>query len=233
MKVSVAEIIDRADALYAARSRVQDVSLSVELLEAALARKFDYELGWRLGRALFFLGQEADNRDEARAFHARAVRICELASRRERTRVEGHFWLGVNRALLAALEKPLRALGHALRARRSLRRAVSLDAAYHAAGPLRVLARLEAKLPTWLGGGRERASADFEKALALAPANTVTRLYFAELLIEAGDEARALSELETLLAAPLDPAWAFETERDRRLAQAMLRRVKGKKAKGR
>ncbi|HEX8492848.1 MAG TPA: TRAP transporter TatT component family protein [Pyrinomonadaceae bacterium] len=223
MKISVVEMIERADALYATREDAQGVSLSVELLEAALEREFDYELAWRLGRALFFLGQEAQDKAVARAFHLRAVRICEMATRREQSRVEGHFWLGVNRALLAALEKPLTALGQALRARRSLRRAINLDAAYHAAGPLRVLARLEAKLPVWLGGGRARAQAHFEQALALAPANTVTRLYFAELLIEAGDEARAHSELQALLGAPFDPTWAFEIKRDRRLAQAMLR----------
>ena len=229
MKFSVAEMTERADELYAAREDARNVSLSVELLEDALARKFDYELAWRLGRALFFLGQEADDKATARAFHARAVKICKLASNSERSSVEGHFWLGVNRALLAALEKPLAALCQALRARRSLRRAVTLDAAYHAAGPLRVLARLEAKLPTWLGGGRERATADFEQALALAPANTVTRLYFAELLIEAGDEARARNELEALLATSPDPAWAFETKRDRRIAQAMLNKEKVKR----
>lgn len=229
MKSSVAEITARADALYAARSNAQNVSLSVELLEDALAQEFDYELAWRLGRALFFLGQEAEDKATARSLHARAVKSCELAVHREQSRVEGHFWLGVNRALLAALEKPLTALGQALRARRSLRCAIAIDAAYHAAGPLRVLARLEAKLPPLLGGGRARARADFEKALALAPANTVTRIYFAELLIEAGDEASAHSELQALLAAPFDPAWAFETTRDRRLAQAMLKKVKGKR----
>ncbi|HYO92837.1 MAG TPA: TRAP transporter TatT component family protein, partial [Pyrinomonadaceae bacterium] len=169
---------ERADALYAAREDARSVSLSVELLEAALERAFNYEHAWRLGRALFFLGQEAQDKASARAFHLRAVKICEMATNREQLRVEGHFWLGVNWALLAALENPLKALHHALRARRSLRHAVHLDPAYHAAGPLRVLARLEAKLPTWLGGGRARAQADFEQALTLAPDNTVTRLYF-------------------------------------------------------
>lgn len=229
MKISAAEMTERADALYAAREDARSVSLSVELLEAALESAFDYEFAWRLGRALFFLGQEAQDKASARAFHLRALKICETAARSEQSRVEGHFWLGVNRALLAALENPLTALGQALRARRSLRRAINLDAAYHAAGPLRVLARLEAKLPVWLGGGRARAQANFEQALALAPANTVTRLYFAELLIEAGDQARARSELQALLAAPTDSAWAFETKRDRRLAQEMLKKAKVKR----
>jgi hypothetical protein len=223
MKISIAEIALRADALYAARDDAQNVSLSVELLEAALAREFAYELAWRAGRALFFLGQETQREARARELHTRAIKICGRAARAKPASVEGHFWLGVNVALLAALESPPVALWHALGARRSLRRAVSIDPAHHAAGPLRVLARLEAKLPRIFGGGDRRARAHFERAIALAPANTVTRLYFAELLVAAGDQTNARIQLEALLNAPSDPAWAFETARDRRLAQAMLR----------
>jgi tetratricopeptide (TPR) repeat protein len=234
VKILVTEIAEHADALYAARHEIQNVRQSVELLRDALAQGFDYELAWRQGRALFFLGQEAEDKAQARAFHKRAVKICKQAARAQRSRVEGHFWLGVNLALLAALERPFKALPHAIKARRALRRAVALNNAYHAAGPLRVLARLEAKLPALLGGGTSRARANFEKAVALAPSNTVTRLYFAELLQAAGDEQSARRQLEALLAASTDPDWAFETARDRRLAQAMLKKAKGKskKAKG-
>jgi tetratricopeptide (TPR) repeat protein len=224
MKPNVAEMMERADALYAARHDVRQVRLSVELLDAALAHSFNYELAWRSGRALFFLGQEAEGKAEARSQHVRGAKVCEEAVRARGERVEGHFWLGVNLALLAALENPFAALGLILRARRHLKRAIALDAAYHGAGPLRVLARIEAKLPSLLGGGFNVARANFEKAIALAPANTVTRLYYAELLLAAGDLTSSRTQLEALLAAPPDPAWAFETTRDRRLAQAMLKR---------
>jgi cytochrome c-type biogenesis protein CcmH/NrfG len=230
MEPSAAEMMERADALYGAREEIENVRLSVELLQAALAREFTYELAWRMGRALFFLGQEAPEQAQARAFHARAAKVCMRAVRERPTCVEGHFWLGVNLALLAALGNPLGAFRHALRARRALRRAVALDAAYHGAGPLRVLARLEAKLPGWLGGGCNRARSNFEKASALAPANTVTRLYFAELLLEAGDETSARTQLEALLNAPHDSNWTFEISRDRSLAQAMLQKT-GPKSK--
>jgi hypothetical protein len=140
-------------------------------------------------------------------------------------RVEGHFWLGVNLALQAQATRSLRALAPALRAKRSLERASRINAAYHAAGPLRVLARLKHKLPRLFGGGHKRARADFTRAIELAPANTVTRLYFAEMLIDAGDVLRARSELEAILNAPLDAAWMFETTRDRARAYRMLQRL--------
>jgi uncharacterized protein (TIGR02996 family) len=73
-----------------------------------------------------------------------------------------------------------------------------------------------------LGGGAERALAHFEEAIRLAPSNTVTRLYFAELLLQRGDAERARAELETLVAIRFDPAWAFEIKRDQARAREML-----------
>jgi tetratricopeptide (TPR) repeat protein len=226
MKFTISEITRRADTLYAEREQLENVRASVELLEAAGTN--DFEAAWRLGRALFFLGQEEKHPAEARAFHGRGAQVCMRAARAQPARVEGHFWLGVNLALQAQAARAPQALLLALRAKRSLERAASINASYHAAGPLRVLARLRHKLPRLFGGGRLRAHADFMRAVELAPANTVTRLYFAELLIEAGDYARARSELETILNGPLDAAWTFETTRDRALAREMLQGLESK-----
>jgi tetratricopeptide (TPR) repeat protein len=221
MNPSIEELISRADALYHGRENLENVRASVRLLQEAV-RAAEYEALWRLGRALFFLGQEAQDKEKARTLHARALPICERAAKMKPARVEGHFWLGVNQALLAQVENPLKALRHAVRARRSLVRAVRLDAAYHGAGPLRVLARLQHKLPRLLGGGRARARSNFERAIELEPANTVTRLYFAELLLETGDTSRVRLELEAIMSATPDNDWAFEQERDRQLARTML-----------
>jgi predicted Zn-dependent protease len=221
MNPSIEELISRADALYDKRKDLENVRASVRLLQEAV-RAGEYEALWRMGRALFFLGQEAQSKEEARLLHARALPSCKRAAQINTQRVEGYFGLGVNQALLAQAETPLKALRHAASARRSLMRAVRIDAAYHGAGPLRVLARLQHKLPRILGGGRARARANFERAIKLEPANTVTRIYFAELLLETGDTSRARLELDALLNAPTDDAWAFEQERDRQLARKML-----------
>jgi tetratricopeptide (TPR) repeat protein len=227
MTISLEEITERADALYAAREQSENVRASIEFLqEAAATTSDDYELAWRLGRALFFLGQEAQLEEDARAYHANGAEASARAARVRPDSVEGHFWLGVNLALSARLENPLTALRQALRARRELERAARINAAYHAAGPLRVLGRLQHKLPRWLGGGHTRARANFERAIEIAPANTVTRLYFAELLIDTGAIDQAHAQLEAILNAQHDPAWAFEIKRDKRLALKMLRERK-------
>lgn len=216
------EIILRADALYAARADAGCVRRSLKLLAESSC---DYEALWRISRAHFFLGQEAEDESTARAHYLAGIDAGGRAVRASEESVEGRFWLGVNLALSAQLEKPFKALRLALRARRELKRAVALNASYHAAGPLRVLARLESKLPRIFGGGRKRALSHFEEATRLAPSNTVTRLYFAEALLECGERERARKELAALLAAPSDAAWAFEIERDKRRAREILSHI--------
>jgi tetratricopeptide (TPR) repeat protein len=235
------EILARADALYAAREQPDAVRSSIKLLQTATLVD-DFEAAWRLGRAFFFLGQEtAVTTEEARAFYVQGIAASKRAARFVPERVEGCFWLGVNLALLAQLEaedtttarnkisfiahtlNSFNALRHALRARRLLRRAVRLDPVYHGTGPLRVLARLEHKLPRYLGGGARRARAHFAQALESAPQNPVTRLYFAEMLLDLGDKEGARLELETLLRlTDDDPSWSFEIRRDQKRAHMLL-----------
>lgn len=223
MAEDIQELRRRADALYAARESAQNVRASVELLRGTA--QDDYEAAWRLGRALFFLGQETEEKSAARKLHRQGAEAAARAVRLESPRVEGHFWLGVNLALQARVEPFWHALPDALRARSALRHAIEIDAAYHAAGPLRVLARLEHKLPRLLGGSHTRARAYFARAVELAPANTVTRLYFAEYLLEQGARGEAHAQLRALLAVPDDPQWAFERKRDRARAEELLAKV--------
>ena len=217
---SLQQIVAEADQLYAGRQHIANVSKNVELLSQEEADCF--EIAWRLSRAHFFLGQESPDPKVAQSFHAAGVDAGRRAAKFRSDSVEGHFWLGVNLALLARLEPPLKAVAQVLQSKAALQRAIMIDAAYHAAGPLRVLARLQYQLPRLLGGGVTAARANFERAITIAPANTVTRIYFAELLLGVGETSRARSELEHVLNAPLDPDWAFEIERDRRLAHERL-----------
>lgn len=220
MRAATTNIIQEADALYKERAEREKVRASVELLRSSAAN--NYEAAWRLARAHFFLGQEAADERQAREDFKSGIRAARRALDLEARRVEGHFWLGVNLALLAAKEKFPFALIRALRARKALERAIEINPNYHGAGPLRVLARLQHKLPRMLGGGHHLARANFERAVLLAPSNTVTRIYFAELLSEIGNEAEAQAHLAAVLNAPDDPAWSFEAARDRQIAQGKM-----------
>lgn len=217
---SLEQVLSEVDQRYAGRQDLTNISKSVELLTTGEPDCF--ELAWRLSRAYFFLGQESPHLKAARSLHAAGVDAGRRAEKLQSDRVEGHFWLGVNLALLARLEPPAKAVAKVLRAKAALQSAIIIDPGYHAAGPLRVLARLQHQLPRFMGGGVKLARANFERAIAIAPANTVTRIYFAELLLAIGETDRARAELEHVLSAALDPDWAFEIARDQLLAKEKL-----------
>jgi len=209
------------DDLYRRRGQPGAVEESVSLLTNTRDAHNGYEVHWRLARALFFLGQCADVSDQKQQFHSTAVQAGQRAVFSKPTRVEGHFWLGVNLALYAEATGGLRAARALLRARRELKRAAAISESYHGAGPLRVLGRLEHHAPLLLGGSRRRSLSYFERALAIT-SNSVTMIYMAELLLSIGDRPRAFELLQQLVSLPIDPEWEFENLRDRQLAQSML-----------
>jgi tetratricopeptide (TPR) repeat protein len=220
---AIQEIIRQADDLYAKRQRIENVRASIAILKSS--ERSEYEILWRLGRAWFFLGQEAVDKDSALTNHDQGIIACEQAIATMPERVEGHFWLAVNLALAAQMQRRLNGIMKARRAMRELSRTNQIDSSYHMAGPLRVLARLQHKLPRFLGGDSNRARANYKAAINVAPTNTVTRIYFAELLWESGERDLARAQLQFVLNVPSYPDWAFETDRDKRIAKQMLTKL--------
>jgi uncharacterized protein (TIGR02996 family) len=220
------DTIRRADELYSKRQQVENVRTNVELLQSVAQKVSEYEVDWRLGRAFFFLGQQAPEPATASLYYSHGIASCRRAASEAGGRVEGHFWLGVNLALSAQAKRSFRGIQLALEARRELKRALAIDESYHGAGPLRVLARLEHKVPTLLGGGKPLARRHYERAIAIAPENTVTRIFFADLLLEMGDRNRAREQLEFVRSVKEDPDWTFEIGRDKELADHMLNRLR-------
>jgi TRAP transporter T-component len=218
-------VIGRADELYRQRSEPGAVRESVMVLSGARGGNDRYEVQWRLARALFFLGQQAASRDSSRQLYAAGIGAGERAVALNGERVEGHFWVGVNLALFAETNRGIRG-ARALRwARTELKRAASIDERYHEAGPLRVLGRLAHKAPRLLGGSFKRSRELFDRALKIAPANTVTLTYAAELALETGDHDRGCDLLRQVLSTSADPEWEFENKRDRDVALSIMARL--------
>lgn len=221
--MDILAVLSRADELYHSRATPAAVKESVSLLAGTAEGADRYEVQWRLARALFFLGQEADAAGEKRQLHAAGVGAGERAIVISPGRVEGHFWLGVNLALFAESAGGIKAVRALLRGRNELRRATEVSESYHGAGPLRVLGRIAHKAPRLLGGSPKRSRNFFDRALQIAPLNSVTLVYAAEQAVDISDRARAKGLLERVLKSDLDPDWEYENKRDRALAEAMLK----------
>lgn len=181
-----------------------------------------YEVQWRLARALFFLGQQAGSRESSRQLYSAGIAAGERAVALNSERVEGHFWVGVNLSLFAAVNRGIRGARAIRWARAELKLAAAISESYHDAGPLRVLGRLEHKAPRILGGNLKRSRELLDRALAIAPLNSVTLTYAAELAIEIGKRDAAVSLLQQVIESPIDAEWEFENKRDRELARSLL-----------
>lgn len=218
-------VVGRADELYHRRAEPGAVRESVMVLSGAHGGSDRYEIQWRLARALFFLGQQAGSRDSGRQLFAAGIAAGERAVALNDDRVEGHFWVGVNLALFAEANGGIRGLRALRWARLELKKAIRIDERYHAAGPLRVLGRITQKAPRLLGGSLERGRVLLDRALAIAPLNSVTLTYAAELAIENGDLEHASNLLKRIIDSPTDEEWEFEQSRDRKLARFLLKEI--------
>ena len=218
-------VVGRADELYHERAEPGAVRESVMVLSGAHGGTDRYEVQWRLARALFFLGQQAASRDSGRQLYAAGIGAGERAVALNDDRVEGHFWVGVNLALFAETNGGIRGVRALRRARLELKRAIQIDERYNGAGPLRVLGRLNHKAPRILGGNRKRSRELLDRALAIAPSNSVTLTYSAELAIERGEGHRASALLRQLIDSPIEAEWEFENNRDRELARSLLEQL--------
>ncbi|PYT10211.1 MAG: hypothetical protein DMF60_00790 [Acidobacteria bacterium] len=220
-------VIGRADELYHRREEPGAVREAVMILSGALGGTARYEVQWRLARALFFLGQEAGSRESSRQLYSAGIAAGERAVALSPERVEGHFWVGVNLSLFAGVNRGIRGARAIRWARGELRLAAAINERYHDAGPLRVLGRLEHKTPRILGGNLKRSRELFDRALAIAPRNSVTLIYAAELAIDMGNRDIAVSLLKQMFECPLDAEWEFENKRDRDLARSLLDQLAG------
>ncbi|MEK6323496.1 MAG: TRAP transporter TatT component family protein [Acidobacteriota bacterium] len=214
--------IGRADELYNQRAEPGAVREAVMILSGARGGVARYEVQWRLARALFFLGQQAGSRESSRQLYSAGIAAGERAVALNSERVEGHFWVGVNLSLFAAVNRGIRGARAIRWARAELKLAAAISESYHDAGPLRVLGRLEHKAPRILGGNLKRSRELLDRALAIAPLNSVTLTYAAELAIEIGKRDAAVSLLQQVIESPIDAEWEFENKRDRELARSLL-----------
>ncbi len=218
-------VVGRADELYRKRARPGAVRESVMILSGAHGGNDRYEVQWRLARALFFLGQEAAEPATRSQLHAAGIGAGERAVTLNAERVEGHFWVGVNLALFAENHGGLRGLRALRWAKSELKLALKINEAYHDAGPLRVLGRLAHKAPRWLGGSLRQSEQYYARAIEVAPTNTVTLIYAAELALDRKQLPQAARLLGMIDSLPADNDWEYENRRDRQIARDLLKRL--------
>jgi tetratricopeptide (TPR) repeat protein len=126
---------------------------------------------------------------------------AEATTRSDPENGPAHYWRGRLLLLAADVERSYGRLSQALKA---LAEADRLAPLTDEAGPARYLARIYQETPGWpMLGSKEKAIAHYERAVELAPACLLTRLWLGETYAAAGRKEKARAEWKRVLAAPV------------------------------
>ena len=223
---------DDFDIWWRERGDEKQLSQMRAQLEAALqpkpARDIEYSIRWRLARWHHFAAMQLEANGDRKSAHEHFVLGRQQAARAIflDDDVAGHFWLGVCLLEAARTQNPFAALLVLEHARLRLQLALERDESFHHAGTLRVLGRMAHRTPPLFGGRKTRALGFYRRALQVAPDNSTTQLYIAELLLAMKRKPEATRTLQQIISQPRDDDWVWEQNRDREKARALLQKLR-------
>lgn len=173
----------------------------------------------------YWLGTHAPEK-ERREFLQHGIKAADTARALEPGRPEGHFWAAATMGALAE--------GYGLRAglryrkpiKEALEIVLKIDPAFMNGSADRALGRWYHKVPGLFGGDRRLAERHLRASLQRDPNSTISHFFLAELLLDIGRSAEARSELEAVVAVPVNPEWAPEDADYKRRARDLLARTK-------
>jgi len=181
-----------------------------------------------LSRTCFVLGQLAPNQ-QSMGYYLKGQSYAETLIREAPHRVEGHYWLAINRCGQADAGGNF--LGRKLLPRilEGLKRAVALDETYDQAGAHRVLGRIYYEAPGWplSVGELTKSLQHLQAAVHLSPATSTNHLYLAQTLLRLRDNFAAAQELAQVLKSSRYVVKPQDLEEDRQEARRLLAEIEG------
>lgn len=210
-----------AEALYRDRENIASARQAVDLWAAEAASGTNFDAAWKLARATYWIGTHGPERDR-RAALERGVKAGEQAAALQPGRPEGHFWLAANMGALAesfGLRQGIRYRGQINDA---LLTTLKIDPGFLQGSADRALGRWYFKVPGLFGGSKQKSEEHLRRSLTYAPLSTASHFFLAETLFELGRTAEARAELQKVLDAPFEPAWAPEDREFKAKAAARL-----------
>jgi tetratricopeptide (TPR) repeat protein len=213
-----------ADALYADRANLASARRAADMWTAALAADpRDFEAAWKLARADYWLGGHAPD-SERRAFLENGIEAGRKAAAAQPTRPEGHFWIAANMGTLAESFGLRQGLKYRKPVKEALETVLRLDPEFQQGSADRALGRWYFKVPGLFGGSDKQAENHLRASLKYNPNSTASHFFLAEVLLDDGRKEEARAELQKVLDAAPDPAWAPEDQEFKEKATKLLRR---------
>lgn len=220
---TAAELVARADELYARRAETDRVREGVSLLRRA--RTYDersYDALWRLAKFSYFLGETLTDKGARDAAYSEGIAAGHAAVEVDGGRPEGHYWLGANLAGRTELQGVIGDLAAVGDVRREMEAVTRLDERFERGGAFMLLGLVELEAPRVLGGDREQAVGLLERGLRLDPDNLQLRVVLARAYLAVKRREDARRQLQAVLDAAPDPDYLPEDARAAAEARRLL-----------
>ena len=218
-----------ADALYADRQNIESARRAETIwAQRLLQNARDFEAGWKLARARYWLGGHAP-RGERRALLEAGIAAGRAAVGAEPNRPEGHFWIAANMGALAESFGLRQGLKYRGEIKSELETVLRLDAAFQQGSADRALGRWYFKVPGLFGGTKKKSEEHLRKSLTYSVNSTASRFFLAETLLDMDRKPEAIAELQRVLDAPVDPEWVPEDREFKDKAQRLLATLRQKR----
>jgi hypothetical protein len=226
-----AALLEQARAAYERRGEPGATARAVDLYERAIKAGAGCDALWEAARAASDLGESglpASAKDSDRiSYFEKGMAWARAAIAIEPTRPEGHLFYVVNlgdKVDRAGLWQQMRFAGEL---HREAELAVKYGPEIECGLPMTVLGLYLIRAPGVFGGDHERGLALLERALTVCPGDVQNHLDLAEGLERAGQRARAIVELEWVLAhKPMAPSARADYARQRSEAETHLVQLK-------
>jgi hypothetical protein len=210
------------DALYAQRETLTSAQQAADIWAARLrGNARDFDAAWKLARIQYWLGGHGPE-DARRKKLEDGIAAARAAIAVEPNRPEGHFWLAANMGALAESFGLRAGLKYRKPIKEALETVLKLDPKYQQGSADRALGRWYFKVPGLFGGSNKKSEEHLRKSLAYDPRNHASLFFLAETLADMDRTADARATLQSVLDAPIDPAWAPEDREFKEKARQLL-----------
>jgi tetratricopeptide (TPR) repeat protein len=217
------------DVLYADRANLASARRAADTWAAALnADPRNFEAAWKLARADYWLGGHAPEA-ERRTFLEQGVEAARKAVAAQPNRPEGHFWLAADMGALAESFGLRQGVKYRKPIKDEMETVLRLDPGFQDGSADRALGRWYFRVPRLFGGNRALAEDHLRASLKYNPQSTASHFFLAELLLDEGRKDEARAELQKVLEAPIDPAWAPEDQDFKEKAGKILTTLKSQR----
>lgn len=169
--------------------------------------------------------------ERERRFEALAGKAHRLSETNPQ-RAEPMIWEGIIVSSWAGAKGGLGALGLAKRAKSLYEAAIAMDGNVLEGSAYNSLGVLYYKVPGWpVGfGNKEKAREMLQRALALNPRGIDPNFFYADFLVETGQQGEAIGYLERALVAPMRPGRSIADAGRREEARQLMDKTREKAA---